>query len=86
MTLHGEGHQGHVLPSPRQQFRAGTANQTDAQGNPLVDELELHRLPQPGDGRLKADGATPTSSTATRRTTAWADLWFYSNPIFLNVK
>jgi hypothetical protein len=39
-------------------------NQTDANGNPLNDELEY-----PND-----------------EAKAWADLWFYSNPIFIDVQ
>jgi len=39
-------------------------NQTDANGNPLNDELEF-----PND-----------------EAKAWADLWFYSNPIFIDVQ
>jgi hypothetical protein len=42
----------------------GTANETDASGNPLADSLMAPNTPAK----------------------AWADLWFYSNPIFVNVK
>lgn len=42
---------------------AGTANELDADGNPLLDDSSM----------LSLDGADE----------AWADLWFYSNPIFV---
>ena len=54
-----------------------TANQTDAQGNPLNDELSYAPIPNPADG-----GATMTAAVNSPDL-AWADLWFYSNPIFL---
>jgi hypothetical protein len=57
----------------------GATNQTDAQGNPLVDELDYVDYPNPKDGgATTVHGNTPDNS--------WADLWFYSNPVFLNVK
>lgn len=43
----------------------GTAGETDAEGNPLMDEA-----------------GQPTNTTAK----AWADLWFYSNPIFVKIE
>ena len=54
-----------------------TPNQTDAQGNPLVDTLTYAPIPNPADG-----GATMTAAVNSPDL-AWADLWFYSNPIFL---
>jgi hypothetical protein len=54
-----------------------TANKTDAQGNPLDDELGYAPIPNPADG-----GATMTAPVNSPDI-AWADLWFYSNPIFL---
>jgi len=57
---------------------ANTANQTDAQGNPLVDTLTYAPIPNPVDG-----GATMTPAVNSPDL-AWADLWFYSNPIFLS--
>ena len=56
---------------------ANTPNQTDAQGNPLVDTLTYAPIPNPADG-----GATMTAPVNSPDL-AWADLWFYSNPIFL---
>jgi hypothetical protein len=55
----------------------GTANETDAAGNPLNDELSYAPIPNPVDG-----GATMTSPVNSPEL-AWSDLWFYSNPIFL---
>ncbi len=46
----------------------GTAFETDAEGNPLFDNL-VH-------SGLGIDGAEE----------AWADLWFYSNPVFVDVE
>jgi len=56
---------------------ASTTNQTDAPGNPLVDTLTYAPIPNPVDG-----GATMTAAVNSPDL-AWADLWFYSNPIFL---
>ena len=44
----------------------GVPNETDADGNPLIDDLAAN---------LGLDGASE----------AYADLWFYSNPIFITV-
>jgi hypothetical protein len=55
----------------------GTPHETDNQGNPLVDS-EAHNItytdPQLGPD-TKVDGDVA----------AWSDLWFYSNPIFIQV-
>jgi hypothetical protein len=57
----------------------GSTNQTDAQGNPLVDELDYVDYPNPKDGgATNVHGSTPDN--------AWSDLWFYSNPVFVDVK
>ena len=56
-----------------------TATQTDAQGNPLQDTLDYVDYPNPKDG-----GATTVHGNLPDN--AWADLWFYSNPVFVNVK
>jgi len=45
--------------------------QTDAQGNPLADYLE--------------DGGTAEDPMLNDEFRPWADLWFYSNPIFVDV-
>ncbi len=56
---------------------ANTPNETDAEGNPLSDTLAkniMYDYPGKGSTALDAD------------VEAWADLWFYSNPIFVSVK
>ena len=60
---------------------AGTPNQTDSAGNPLIDTLAYRTLPNP-DPSKAATRPTVTVSTPAQ---AWADLWFYSNPIFIKV-
>jgi hypothetical protein len=56
-----------------------TPTQTDAKGNPLVDWKDYVDYPNPADGGLTMlHGNTPDN--------AWADLWFYANPVFVNVK
>ncbi len=59
----------------------GTANQTDASGAPLVDTLTYRTLPNPDPAQTAAE---PTVTINTPRQ-AWADLWFYSDPIFVKV-
>jgi hypothetical protein len=56
-----------------------TPNQTDASGNPLIDTLTYQTLPNP-------DPTKSGSVTINTPAQAWADLWFYSNPIFIHVK
>jgi hypothetical protein len=63
----------------------GATNQTDAQGNPLVDELDYIDYPNPKTDGLKADGS-PDLVHGNTPDNAWADLWFYSNPVFVDVK
>jgi hypothetical protein len=52
-----------------------TPNETDADGNPLIDSLahNIHYTKDGVDTVLDADVA------------AWSDLWFYSNPIFIRM-
>ncbi len=50
----------------------GVDGQTDAQGNPLADYLE--------------DGGTAENPTINAEWRPWADMWFYSNPIFVDVE
>jgi len=64
---------------------AGVPNETDSLGNPLNDNL--------ADNIVCADAACPDHLPAVdggRRldydVEAWTDLWFYSNPIFIEVK
>jgi hypothetical protein len=60
-------------------LRTGTPNQTDAQGDPLVDTLDYIAFPNFRDGGVtNIHGNTPAN--------AWADLWFYSNPVFVDVE
>ena len=61
---------------------AGTPNQADAQGNPLVDTLDYIDFPNPKTGGVKADGSPDLIHGSTPEN-AWADLWFYSNPVFV---
>jgi len=58
---------------------AGTANQTDSAGNPLIDTLTYQTMPNP-------DPTKTGDVTINTPDQAWADLWFYSNPIFVKVK
>jgi hypothetical protein len=51
-----------------------TVSETDADGNPLSDFLATDNLRDEAGNPL--DGAAE----------AWADLWFYSNPIFVYVR
>jgi len=64
---------------------AGVPNETDSQGNPLVDSL--------ANNVVCSDAACPThlpAVTGGRRldfdVEAWTDVWFYSNPIYVEVK
>jgi hypothetical protein len=59
-----------------------TPNQTDSAGNPLVDTLTYKTVANP-DPSSAAAVPTVTINTPAQ---AWADLWFYSNPIFIRVK
>lgn len=58
----------------------GTADQTDAQGNPLVDTLTYTDVPNPDP---KAAATTPTVR-GNLPAMCWEDLWFYSNPIYVS--
>jgi len=50
----------------------GYPNETDAAGNPLIDDMVC------GTGQ-----AAPLCNDSNK---AYADLWFYSNPIFLETE
>ena len=53
--------------------------QIDTKGNPVVDTQDYVDYPNPTNGGLtNVHGNTPDN--------AWADLWFYANPVFVNVK
>ncbi len=58
-----------------------TPNQTDSAGDPLVDTLTYTTVANP-DPASSAAAPTVTINTPAQ---AWADLWFYSNPIFIRV-
>ncbi len=53
-----------------------TPNETDAQGNPLSDTLAKNIT--------YIDATDQTTKTLDTDVEAWADLWFYSNPIFVS--
>jgi hypothetical protein len=71
---------------------ASVPSETDADGNPLLDFLA-----NPADANLPgkipcSDAACPAHMRALNGTkfssfdvAAWADLWFYSNPVFVEV-
>jgi len=61
---------------------AGTPNQTDAAGDPLIDTITYRTLPNPDP----ADVVTQPTVTINTPQQAWSDLWFYSDPIFVKVK
>ena len=58
-----------------------TANETDAEGNPLVDTLTYTDVPNPDP---KAAATTPTIHGNLPQL-CWDDLWFYSNPVYVSV-
>jgi hypothetical protein len=59
---------------------AGTPNERDMYGNPLRDDLT--------DNIRCSDTACPPhiGDTLNADVEAWADVWFYSNPIFIEVE
>ena len=59
---------------------AGTPNERDMYGNPLSDDLS--------DNIVCDDAACPPhiNGVLNADVEAWADIWFYTNPIFINVK
>ena len=71
-------------------LKPNTAGETDARGNPLMDSLGYTDFANPVDGGVKSDPVTGISAPdlvhANDPDVAWSDLWFYSNPVFLNVK
>jgi hypothetical protein len=64
----------------------GTPNETDANGNPLLDDtttgntIECKSASCPS--HLNTDGVKKYSGYDVA---AWADLWFYSNPVFVEI-
>jgi hypothetical protein len=57
-----------------------TPNETDAQGNPLIDTLSYVDTPNPDP---KAAVTTPIIH-GNLPSIVWDDLWFYSNPIYVS--
>lgn len=59
---------------------AGTPNERDMYGNPLSDNLS--------DNILCEDAACPPhiNGVLTADVEAWADIWFHTNPIFIELK
>jgi hypothetical protein len=70
---------------------ASVPNETDANGNPLPDLAT--NASGPANLRIKCDDAGCPAHLAmvngqrysSYDVAAWADLWFYSNPIFIEV-
>ena len=65
--------------------------ETDAAGNPLADSLASDSIYAPMDPNILAEKLFPgvtiaTTSKLDEVAEAYADLWFYSNPIFIEVK
>ncbi len=68
-----------------------TPLETDAQGNPLAD-LDPTAVTDAKDSIPCADKACPAhmqvlngQKISSYDVAAWADLWFYTNPIFIRV-
>jgi hypothetical protein len=63
-----------------------TPNETDANGNPLIDDLSNRN----SVACTHADCPTHLNNVAGTKyssydVAAWSDLWFYSNPVFVQV-
>jgi hypothetical protein len=70
---------------------ANVPYETDEAGNPLADSLASDNIYAPMDvnvleEKLFADVAIATNSKLDEVAEAYADLWFYSNPIFIEVE
>jgi hypothetical protein len=71
---------------------ASTPFETDANGNPLLD-YQVSPVVQTDAGKIACtDAACPAHMRNVGGTkyssfdvAAWADLWFYSNPVFVEV-
>ncbi|CAN5121341.1 hypothetical protein BH11PSE11_BH11PSE11_24030 [soil metagenome] len=62
-----------------------TPFETDASGNPLLDFGSDGKIPC-GDAACPAHMTVTTGvKTASFDVAAWSDLWFYSNPVFIEV-
>ncbi|MGL6312819.1 hypothetical protein [Vibrio sp. WXL103] len=58
----------------------GTPGYVDEHGNPVLD---LEKYDDNGNPILNSDKQARFSSPTEL---AWSDLWFYANPIYINVK
>jgi hypothetical protein len=64
-----------------------TPNETDANGNPLADDLSnAYKV-------VCSDAACPAHLNVSNGVkyssydvSAWSDLWFYSNPVFVEIQ
>ncbi len=66
---------------------AGTPNETDADGNPLSDAPAAAAVIPCADAGCPAHMQVVNGSKkSTFDVAAWADLWFYTNPIFIRVQ
>jgi len=70
---------------------AGVPYETDEAGNPLADSLasdNIYSVMDPGylEDQLFDDVTIGTNSKLDEVAEAYADLWFYSNPIFIEVE
>ena len=64
-----------------------TPNETDAQGNPLADPHRTNAIIPCLDAACPAHlPAVNGVKMSTNDVAAWADLWFYGNPIFLRLQ
>jgi hypothetical protein len=65
----------------------GTINETDADGNPLIDDTSSGKTIECKSPacptHLNTDGGSKKYSSYD--VAAWADLWFYSNPVFVEI-
>lgn len=58
-----------------------TPNETDAEGNPLMDELSYVDVPNPDPTKV----VTKPTIHGNTLDLVWNDLWFYSNPVFIDM-
>lgn len=64
---------------------AATPFETDASGNPLLDAASAGKIACSEAACPAHMTATTGSKTSSFDVAAWADLWFYSNPVFIEV-
>lgn len=63
-----------------------TPNETDASGNPLLDFSAAGKIPCVDAACPSHMALTNGAKTSSFDVAAWADLWFYSNPVFVEVQ